>query len=198
MSCTTVSLAEWRSMATSSPAKAPFWSMMILPPPPSSAGQPKTLTVPPSSSRTLRSASPAPTAMAHIRLWPQAWPMPGTASNSPKIPMLGPGLPLSYTPLTLVATPPTPVSTWKPKRRSCSLMAAQAWCSSKLYSGWDQMVSERATSSGRMSATRWRTRSLYLSILLLRYFFILGSSTSRTPSPSRLKPSTVMRMKMPE
>ena len=30
------------------------------------------------------------------------------------------------------------------------------------------------------------------------HFFILGSSTSRTPSPSRLKPSTVIKMNRPE
>ncbi len=58
-----------------------------MPPPPSSAGVPMTLTVSPTSSATRAAASPAPTAIAAIMLWPQAWPMPGRLSYSAQIAM---------------------------------------------------------------------------------------------------------------
>src|SRR2546430_9288855 len=66
-------------MAACASAKTPRSRSRILPPPRSSAGVPTTLTVRPMSSATRAAAMPAPTAMAAIRLCPQAWPMPGEA-----------------------------------------------------------------------------------------------------------------------
>ena len=63
------------------PANAPRSSSRILPPalPTSSAGVPITVTVRPASSATLAAAIPAPTAIAAMMLWPQAWPIAGQA-----------------------------------------------------------------------------------------------------------------------
>ena len=69
-------------IAAWTPSKAPRSSMRTLPPPPSSAGVPSTRTVRPRSSATEASARPAPTAVAAMMLWPQAWPISGSASYS--------------------------------------------------------------------------------------------------------------------
>ena len=72
----------WIIMAAWTSKKAPRSSMRILPPPPSSAGVPSTRTCRPISSATAARASPAPTALAAMMLWPQAWPTSGRASYS--------------------------------------------------------------------------------------------------------------------
>ena len=80
-------------MAASTSAKAPSRAMRILPPPPSSAGVPRTTTLPPVSPTTSASAAAAPAPAAAMMLWPQAWPMPGSASYSHRMATRGRPLP---------------------------------------------------------------------------------------------------------
>ena len=82
--------------AASTPSKAPSRAISSLPPPRSSAGVPSMRTRPGSALASGASASAAPSAEVAIRLWPQAWPMPGSASYSASSATQGPrGLPNS-------------------------------------------------------------------------------------------------------
>ena len=62
---------------------------------------------------TAASAAPAPAPEVAMTLWPHAWPMPGSASYSHRMAMVGPS-PVSMVARNAVSTPPTPVSTLKP------------------------------------------------------------------------------------
>ena len=83
----------WNMMLASTSSKAPARIKWTLPPElstvDSSAGVPRIRTVPGSASATVLSARPAPTADGPIRLWPQPWPMFGSASNSARIATVG-------------------------------------------------------------------------------------------------------------
>ncbi len=101
-------------MAASTSLKTPALISLTLPPPPSSAGVPITWMRPAGSwSRTAASAAPAPAPEVAMMLWPQACPMPGSASYSQRMAMVGPE-PVSMVPRKAVSTPPTPLSTLKP------------------------------------------------------------------------------------
>ena len=68
--------------AASTPSKAPRRAISSLPPPRSSAGVPRTRTLPGGPFGRLARARPAPTLAVAIRLCPQAWPISGSASYS--------------------------------------------------------------------------------------------------------------------
>src|SRR5439155_1577600 len=80
----------WTIIAASTPSKMPPRISFTLPPPPSSAGVPMTWIRPLGSrSRTAARPTPAPAPAAAITLWPHAWPMPGKASYSHMMAMVG-------------------------------------------------------------------------------------------------------------
>src|SRR2546426_2846121 len=145
-------------MAACASAKTPRSRSRILPPPRSSAGVPTTLTVRPMSSATRAAAVPAPTAMAAIRLCPQAWPMPGRQSYSAhRARWSGPEPPRAT---NAVGRPPTPRSTAKPAASRASAHHAAARSSSKASSGWAWMRWLSATRRSRLAAIRSRTAAL--------------------------------------
>ena len=74
-------------------SNVPALSSNAFPPPASSAGVPISATVRPSSSATSANASAVPTADAAMMLWPQACPMPGSASYSAQMPTTSGPLP---------------------------------------------------------------------------------------------------------
>ncbi len=126
----------WIIMAQSTSRKTPPLISFTFPPPPSSAGVPMTWMRPFGSwARTAARAAPAPTPDVAITLCPQAWPMPGSASYSHRIAMVGPS-PVSMVPRNAVSTPPTPFSTLKPWRARKSLSHPHAWTSWYPSSGW--------------------------------------------------------------
>ncbi len=97
-----------------------------MPPPPSSAGVPTTWIRPFGSlSRTAARPAPAPAPAVAIALWPQAWPIDGSASYSHMMAIVGPS-PVSIVARNAVSTPATPRSTLKPwaARNSVSQPAA--------------------------------------------------------------------------
>ena len=77
-------------MAQSTSLNTPALISLILPPPPSSAGVPITWMRPLGSwPCTAASAAPAPAPEVAMTLWPQACPMPGSASYSQRMAMVG-------------------------------------------------------------------------------------------------------------
>jgi hypothetical protein len=109
--CRIVRSKPWIIIAQSTSLKTPALISFTLPPPPSSAGVPITWIRPLGSrSRTAASAAPAPAPEVAITLWPHACPMPGRASYSHRIAMVGPS-PVSMVARNAVSTPPTPFST---------------------------------------------------------------------------------------
>src|ERR671931_394342 len=132
-------------MAAWTPRKAPRSSSTTLPPPPSSAGVPSTVTSRP---------RPAPAAMAAIRLWPQAWPTPGSASYSAQTTTRSGPWPVRAA--NAVGSPPTPRSTRSPAPSSASHSQAQARSSWKPSSGWAWMRWLSATSRSPAPSTRAR------------------------------------------
>ena len=74
--------AAWAISATSTSAKAPASTSRRLPTPISSAGQPTTWMRTASSGSTVASADAASSVAGPERLWPQAWPISGSASIS--------------------------------------------------------------------------------------------------------------------
>ena len=95
--------------------------------------------------------------------------------DSPTMPMVLPASRVKLTPSTAFAMP---VAVWKYVFRSLT----ESTCS---------LI-------GRSPRSRPCRVVRAISQKGQAYFFILGSITSRIPSPSRLKPSTVTRMKMPD
>lgn len=107
--------------------------------------------VTPKSSATRASAIPAPTELAAIRLCPQAWPSPGSASYSAMRPIVTGPLPASAR--NAVSKPKYRGSTLNPAVASTSPTHAAARCSSQAVSGFACKVSERAMSASDDSAT---------------------------------------------
>src|SRR6266850_1719857 len=112
---TCVPQRPWIIMAASTPSKTPASISFTLPAPPSSAGVPMTWMRPangsvPSAAR----AAPAPTPAVAMTLWPHAWPMPGSASYSAMMAIVGPAPEPGIVARNAVASPPTPRSTRAP------------------------------------------------------------------------------------
>jgi len=98
-------------IAAATPSKAPFSIMTILPPPPSSAGVPKSSTAPLRSSLIAFNARKVPTADEAIRLWPQACPIPASASYSASTAIRGPSFEPGTVACSAVSSPAMPCST---------------------------------------------------------------------------------------
>src|SRR2546425_602726 len=95
----------WTIIAQSMSWNTPPLISLILPPPPSSAGVPITWIRPFGSSVfTAASAAPAPAPEVAITLCPHAWPMPGSASYSHRIAIVGPS-PVSTVARGTIAAP---------------------------------------------------------------------------------------------
>src|SRR5581483_4089313 len=150
--------AGWTISAACTPANAPRSSSRILPPPLSSAGVPMTDTVSPTSSATRAAASPAPTALAAIRLWPQACPMRGRQSYSAQNARWSGPLPARAT--NAVGRPPSPRSTAKPAAASASHSHVAARSSSKASSGLAWMRWLNAIRRSRSPSRRSRAAAL--------------------------------------
>src|SRR5436309_2051987 len=151
----------WIIMAASTLSKTPASISFTLPAPPSSAGVPITW-IRPLKGRVLRaaaSAAPAPAPEAAMTLWPQAWPMFGSASYSARMAMVGPGPWPGMVALKAVGRP-TARSTCAPCLSRNSASQPAAFSSLKASSGlaWIRWL-RRSRSSARRS-TAWATRLL--------------------------------------
>ncbi len=111
----------WTIMARWVPSKSPCSSMTILPPPFSSAGVPSRRTVMPSSSASSASARKAPRPAVQMMLWPHAWPMSGSASNSEQ--MVTTRSPEPACARTAVGSSPTP---WETSGSPAAVAASSA------------------------------------------------------------------------
>src|SRR5438309_797495 len=101
----------------------------------------------------------AATPAVAMTLWPQAWPIPGSASYSQRIATVGPS-PVSMVARNAVATPATPRSTLKPclSRKSPSHAAAlTSWYAS---SGLSWICRDSFSRSSARRSTACGTRSL--------------------------------------
>jgi hypothetical protein len=110
----------WAIIATSSPRKAPASTRRRFPTPISSAGEPTTTSRASSGARQDASAKAAHRLAGPERLWPQAWPISGSASisasNAARSGACGDPQPA----ISAVSRPAAPRSTAKPRaaRRS--------------------------------------------------------------------------------
>ena len=104
-------------------------------------------------------AAPAPAPEVAMTLWPQAWPMPGSASYSHRMATVGPS-PVSMVARKAVSTPPTPCSTLKPCLPRNSESHAQALTSLYPSSGFAWICLERASSSSARRSTACAMASL--------------------------------------
>ena len=86
-------------------SKTPLFAISTFTPKFSSAGEPRTYTLPPMSSISLLRTIPAPVVVAPNKLCPQPCPILGKASYSTKYAMVAPGLSPLYTALKAVSTP---------------------------------------------------------------------------------------------
>src|SRR5258706_6509803 len=148
----------WYISAASTPAKSPARIRKPLPLPRSSAGQPKRRTRPGRSFPRSRRARNAPRAAVPMRLCPQAWPTPGSASYSPRMAMSGRPAPSSLT--NAVSRPPAPRVTVAPSVSSASVSSFAAFFSSNASSGRSWMRSARSSSVLPRASTRSLTRFL--------------------------------------
>ena len=144
----------WTIIAASTPSKTPASMSRTLPAPPSSAGVPMTWMRPANGSRpsAWASAAPAPAPAVAITLWPHAWPIPGSASYSAMIAIVGPGPVPLIVARNAVGNPPTPRSTWAPCFSRNSVSQPCAFSSLKQSSGvswirWESASSESARRS---------------------------------------------------
>lgn len=144
----------WVITQASKPFHAPFLAMIHLPPPDSSAGVPITTRVP-GRPRALMTAS-APTAEASedvaMRLCPQAWPTPGSASYSALKHTVRPspvGGPRERRASNAVSIPCTPRLTDQPRLSSQEESSAQALFSSKRTSGLLNIFASLASATAR-------------------------------------------------
>jgi hypothetical protein len=103
----------WRQTSTS--AKIPALMRWTFPFPASSAGVPmKRISPAKSRPSTLAATIAAPALDEHIRLWPQPWPISGSASYSPAYAMTGPGRSPRQRATNAVSSPPAGADTSKP------------------------------------------------------------------------------------
>ncbi len=158
---TCVPQRPWIIMAASTSRNTPASISRTLPAPPSSAGVPITW-MRPGKGRVVSAAAraaPAPVPAVAITLWPQAWPMSGSASYSAMIAMVGPGPWPAMVARNAVGSPPTPRSTAAPCFARKSASQAEALCSSKHSSGlawiWWLICSSSSASRSTVSATRF-------------------------------------------
>ena len=178
---TCVPQRPWIIMAASTPSKTPASMSFTLPAPPSSAGVPMTWMRPANGSvPSAASAAPAPTPAVAMTLWPHACPMPGSASYSAMIAIVGPAPMPAIVARNAVASPPTPRSTRAPcfSRNSASQPCA---CSSlKASSGVSWMRCESRSRSSASRSTASVTVGLTASAPLTR-------APGVAPSPRRIR-----------
>src|SRR5438876_3790473 len=109
------------------------------------------------------SAAPAPAAAAPIRLWPQAWPIPGRASYSARKAMREPpGRHPRLRATKAVSRPAWPRVTLKPSERRKRVSFAADARSSRLISGWrcrERLSDSIAGPSLRSSRRAWSRRA---------------------------------------
>src|SRR6185503_8345000 len=148
----------WYMSATSTSENTPARISLTLPLPRSSAGHPTTRTRPRRSGARSRSARNARLAAVPMRLCPQAWPTPGSASYSPRIATTGAPAPNSAA--NSVSTPPAPRVTEAPSPINCSASALDANRSSYASSGRSWMRRASSSSAPARASTRSATRAL--------------------------------------
>src|SRR5690606_29690185 len=139
-------------IAASMPSSAPLRASTSLPVCPSSAGVPSRTTRPAGASAEAsasRAARNAPTPDAAMTLCPHAWPIPGSASYSAQIAIVGPPVPASAR--KAVGTPCAPSFAVTPCRASTSTSVAALRCSSNAGSG---SACRRRTISTRSGSSR--------------------------------------------
>src|SRR5712692_3724846 len=144
--------------AASTSAKTPALMSPTLPLPRSSAGHPSRRTQPGSSVVKSRRARNAPSAAVPMRLCPQAWPTPGSASYSPRIATVG--FPVPNSAANAVSSPPAPRVTAAPSASSAAVSSCAAYLSSNASSGRSWMRSARSSSVLPRASTCSLTRFL--------------------------------------
>ena len=156
--------------AASTSSKTPASASRILPPPPSSAGVPTTRIVPGKRTPLLAMASPAPSALVAMTLWPQAWPMPGQRVVLGQDRDSRAGLAAAEArPGTPSGGRPAPRSTVKPPCSNSSARRALARCSRNASSGlaWMSWLDARSCGVSSSTAARIRASQASRSIAIL-------------------------------
>src|SRR5207244_3627636 len=129
---------------------------------PASAGVPITWMRPANGTvpSATASAAPAPAPAVAITLWPQAWPIDGSASYSAMIAMVGPEPEPSIVARNAVGRPPTPRSTRAPCFSRNSVSQPCAFSSWKQSSGVSWILCDSASRSSAIRSTAAATLCL--------------------------------------